>query len=181
MKQRNFKIHAKSEVFKKTKMKKSAAFTLIEILITMTILSVGLLGLAGLQATSLKTNQSAYSRSQATQLAYDMADRIRANPAESSKRADANPNTLANSVYVMANIPNPQPSCGSSPGCIPALMAQNDLAQWFANIRDTLPNGRGSVAVDANTRIFTITVTWDDNRDGIVDGKDPNFVMSFQI
>ena len=61
-------------------MNKNTGFTLIEVLIAMLVLAVGLLGLAGLQATSLKNNQSAYNRSQATQLAYDIADRMRSNP-----------------------------------------------------------------------------------------------------
>ena len=61
------------------KMKTHSGFTLIEVLISMLILAVGLLGLAGLQATGLRNNLSAYNRSQATQLAYDMADRMRAN------------------------------------------------------------------------------------------------------
>ncbi len=64
-------------------MKTNTGFTLIEVLIAMLVLAVGLLGLAGLQATSLRNNQSAYNRSQATQLAYDLADRMRANFTES--------------------------------------------------------------------------------------------------
>jgi len=60
----------------------SKGFTLIEALIAVVILAIGLLGIAGLQATNLKNNQSAYNRSQATLLAYDMADRIRANSSE---------------------------------------------------------------------------------------------------
>ena len=71
---------------------KNAGFTLIEVLIAMLVLAVGLLGLAGLQATSLRNNQSAYNRSQATQLAYDLADRMRANFTEANK--------LANSTYI---------------------------------------------------------------------------------
>ena len=54
-------------------------FTLLEVLVAVLVLAIGLLGLAGLQATSLRVNQSASMRSQATNLAYDMADRIRAN------------------------------------------------------------------------------------------------------
>ena len=57
----------------------SAGFTLIEVLVALIIVSIGLLGLAGLQATSVRFNQQAYLRSQAVQQAYDMADRIRAN------------------------------------------------------------------------------------------------------
>jgi type IV pilus assembly protein PilV len=54
-------------------------FTLVEILVSMVILAIGLLGLASLQTLSLKDNQDAYLYSQASALAYDMSDRIRAN------------------------------------------------------------------------------------------------------
>lgn len=54
-------------------------FTLIEVLVAMLILSIGLLGMAGLQSLSFKMNQSAHLSSQATFLSYDMIDRMRAN------------------------------------------------------------------------------------------------------
>ena len=53
--------------------------TLIEVLIALIVLSIGLLGLALLQVTSVQSNHSAYYRSQATVLAHDLADRMRAN------------------------------------------------------------------------------------------------------
>jgi type IV pilus assembly protein PilV len=56
---------------------KNTGFTLIEVLIAMLVLAGGLLGLAGLQAASLSNGQSAYNRSQATQLAYQLADNMR--------------------------------------------------------------------------------------------------------
>jgi type IV pilus assembly protein PilV len=152
-------------------MNKNTGFTLIEVLIAMLVLAVGLLGLAGLQATSLKNNQSAYNRSQATQLAYDMADRIRANPSEANK--------LGTSAYAATTTAATQSSCNSSPGCTPALMAQNDRAQWNANIISSLGSlGTGSVTVNAATRIFSITINWDDNRSG---AADTHFAMSFQL
>lgn len=52
--------------------------TLLEVLVSIVIIAFGLLGLAGLQATSVKGNHSAYLRSQATLLAYDMGERMRA-------------------------------------------------------------------------------------------------------
>lgn len=159
-------------------MNKAAGFTLIEVLIAVVLLAGGLLGLAALQAASLKNNQSAYNRSQATQLAYDMADRIRANPVESSDRANTNPSTLAASAYAATATPAPQASCDSSPGCTSALMAQNDRAKWLADIASNLPSGTGTIAVDAATRVFTITINWDDNRSG---AADTHFAMSFQI
>ena len=154
--------------------KKNTGFTLIEVLIAMLVLAVGLLGLAGFQVFSLRNNQSAYNRSQATQLAYDMADKIRANPAEA--------NNLASSTYVLTSAAILQTSCNSSPGCTPAMMAQNDRALWNANIISALGSfGAGSITVDPATKVFTITINWDDDRDGDADANDPNFQMSFQL
>jgi len=59
----------------------SEGFTLLEVLIAVVVLSIGLLGLAGLQTTGLRNNQDAYARTQAATLANDMADRIRSNMA----------------------------------------------------------------------------------------------------
>lgn len=55
--------------------------SLLEVLIAVVILSIGLLGLAGLQVASLRVNQGAMQRSQATILAYDMLDRMRSDVA----------------------------------------------------------------------------------------------------
>src|SRR4030065_2717121 len=54
-------------------------FTLLEVLVAIVVMSIGLLGLAGLMASSLKNSHSAYQRTQATWLAYDALDRMRAN------------------------------------------------------------------------------------------------------
>jgi type IV pilus assembly protein PilV len=60
----------------------NGGFTLVEVLVAVLVLAVGLLGLAGLQLASMKSNHSAYRRSQATIAAYDLLDRMRANPGE---------------------------------------------------------------------------------------------------
>lgn len=59
---------------------KQRGFTLVEALITAIVMAVGLLGLAGLQIAGMKSNHSAYLRSQATIASYDLLDRMRANP-----------------------------------------------------------------------------------------------------
>src|SRR5690606_37316619 len=58
---------------------RGGGFTLIEVLIALVVMSVGLLGLASLQTNTLAFNRDAYLRSQATALAYDIIDRMRAN------------------------------------------------------------------------------------------------------
>ena len=59
---------------------KQRGFTLLEVMIALLIFSIGLLGLAGLQAGGLRSNNQAQLRTIAVIQAYDMADRIRANP-----------------------------------------------------------------------------------------------------
>lgn len=69
--------------------KKQQGTTLIEVLIAVVIISIGLLSVAALQTVALKSNNGSYYRSQATFLAYDLADRIRAAP-ESAENGDYN-------------------------------------------------------------------------------------------
>jgi len=158
-------------------MHKITGFTLIEVLIALVILTGGLLGLAAFQASSIKNNQSAYNRSQATQLAYDIADRMRANTADASRIAASTYITFAPSAAAS------QPSCKTAPGCIAALMAQNDLFEWYAVLSTTLPgcNTAECGSITVNGALFTVTINWDDNRDGIIDNNDPSFTTSFSI
>ncbi len=120
-------------------------FTLLEVMVTVLVLSIGLLGLAGLQATSLKLNSSAYLRSQATNLAYDMADRMRAN--RQVALSGAYDGTAATTCQVI----NPTGD-----------MAEQDVAAWGNALACTLPQGAGSIAT--NGGIVTIVVQWDDSR-----------------
>ena len=146
-------------------------FSLIEVLVSALILSIGLVGVAGLQAMSLKNNQSAYMRSQASAMAYDLADRMRTNVA------------AANSGMYDPTAAAVHASCSTTVGCSPQQMAQNDLAEWSAALAANLPLGTGFSCIDstpndgasvanpqcdgAGTRM-TIKVWWDDDRDGTV-------------
>lgn len=162
-------------------MNKNSGFTLIEVLIATLVLAVGLLGLAGLQAASIKNNLSAFNRSQTTQLAYDMADRMRANKNESVDPTTGNVIAASTYLAMASTAAVVQASCATTTGCTAAQMAQNDLFQWNAALTNTLPSGTGTITAVAATRVFTITVNWDDNRDGAVNASDPNFSVSFQL
>ena len=136
----------------------STGFTLIEVLVAIIVLSVGLLGLAGLQATSMRNNHDAYLTTQATYLANDMADRIRANT-----------NTVALAAYAAGN----SGACNTAAGCPPAAMAANDRLDWDTILANFLPAGQGAVARAGNQ--FTITVMWDELRNGATGtGCNPN-------
>jgi type IV pilus assembly protein PilV len=127
-------------------MRKENGFTLLEILVTLSIVSIALLGIAGITANSLKDNQSASSRSQAVLLAGDIIDRMRANRT-TAEGASPSPYNLA---------------LGASPsgGGIP----QTDLTEWRDALAAAFPAGTGSVNLDAATRKVTVVVQWDDSR-----------------
>ena len=126
-------------------------FTLLEVLIALLILSIGLLGLAALQTTSLRSNQMASMRTTATQLAYDMSDRMRANPVG-----------VAAGEYVLAGGTTPT---GTSIGAL-------DLIAWNLAVV-ALPGGRTSITQCDGTSVppcdgvtHIITVQWDEMRTG---------------
>lgn len=111
---------------------------LIEVMVTVLILSTSLLGLAALQNRSLQYNHSAYLRSQANILAYDLLDRIRIN------RTDIN----SYSIDLDDDAP-----VGTS-------LVQADLREWRANIASALPDGRGSITCTAASGVCTVTIEW---------------------
>ena len=149
-------------------MNKNAGFTLIEVLIAMVVLAIGLLGLAGLQVTSLKNNQSAYNLSQATQLAYDLADRMRANVAGAATYTTGTAATIAN--------------CKNTTGCSPTEMAVNDLFEWNSAISAALPNG-GTGTITISDGVYSITISWTENRDDNAYGVSDitSFQTSFRL
>lgn len=151
----------------------SQGFTLVEILVSVFVLGIGLLGLSGLQVASLQNNHSAYLRSQATLLAYDMADRMRANL------------TAVRSLDYNQATATLNGNCSNATGCSPAEMAQNDLYEWSHSSSPTsvarlLPNGAGMVCIDStpndgksssancdgNGVTYAIKVWWSDDRSG---------------
>lgn len=126
---------------------RSRGLTLVEILVALFILSIGLLGLAGLQTASLKFNTSAYYRTQATALAYGLADRMRAN------RAAA----FADDYSV--GLADPAPVCAAP--VVAGSVPQQDISAWRMALACRLPLGNGSVERVGNN--FTFTVQWDDS------------------
>ena len=163
----------------------------------MLVLAIGLLGMAALQGAGLRNNQTAYYRSQAASLAYEMGDRMRSN-----KRAVDNNNYAA----VLGTEAAPAYNCaatfpGSNTSCLSNEMALVDISQWQTSLQQTFPMGRGTVtctdnqdsgftdadnngindadtdgdacstSTDPNNPVSSthiITITWDHNRDGAI-------------
>jgi len=133
-------------------------FTLIEVLIALVIMSIGMLGIAGLYVHSMQAGRTSLFRHHAVTLAGDVADRIRANP-----RAVA--------AYVAAGGNNNCVDGGVD--CSPAEMAANDIWLWDQQAANTLPNGTVNIVVN-NAIVpptYQITVTW----------NEPGETMSYSV
>jgi len=125
--------------------------SMIESLIALLVISVGLLGIAALQLTSVGLNGSALNHSQAVWIANNMADRIRANGGQFAAYNGKN----------TAEAPD-------NPGCMEARCSATDIvdldtAEW-AEMISILPSGQGLVTGDASN--LEIRVMWDDEGTG---------------
>jgi type IV pilus assembly protein PilV len=129
----------------RTRTRFNRGFSLLEVLITLLVLSIGLLGVAAMQAFSLKANQSANFRTQATALANMMAERMRAHGG----------GALNTTVAYYGS--------GSD------ARASADLADWQNAIQAQLPNGVGTLVFNGDN--IGVSITWTDARWAIGDAN----------
>lgn len=149
-------------------------FTLIEVLISVLVVSLGLLGMASLQMKSIQFSRSAHHRSMATVLAHDMSERMRANI-----QGVQDPNAYYNQLTGAAS--------GSVYACAVQVCDSQDLQQddyntWRTGLGELLPSGEGIVCIDdspydgspsgpecsysGGPSQFVIKVWWDEDGDG---------------
>jgi type IV pilus assembly protein PilV len=128
-----------------SKISRESGFTMMEVLVAVVIVSFGLLGFASMLTKAIQDNRIAYMRSQATVLAYDITERMRANRSEAI--------TGGYTIGLGAN------ASGNT-------MAALDTQDWKNTLAQILPGGDGSVNVDGNGNA-TIIIRWDEDGDGI--------------
>jgi type IV pilus assembly protein PilV len=154
--------------------RRSGGFSMIELLVAVLVMGIGVLGITALQMVSLQNNRGALQRAEAVQLAYDMMDRIRANPSGTPPGADYDNLDLEDGPPATVNCNDQE--------CTQAQMVSFDQAVWKCSLggyneedtcqtlRNTdaiageddqpgLTEGDGSVTVDGNGMI-TVTVQW---------------------
>lgn len=181
-------------------MQAQKGFTLIEVMIAFFILAVGLLGMAALLTTSVRSNQSAYYRTQAAYLASDMADRIRANRQTPDYAAITG--SSQNCIVKSASATLQTLSCDTG------TMAQWDVYDWHQTVAQSLPGGAalvnkmsivcldstpqdGTEGTDTSTAacdgvsvatggLIAVKIWWDENRDGDITADDPRVVVTLR-
>ena len=135
-------------------MKSQSGFTMVETLVALVVLAIGLLGIAALYLNSLQAGRTAIYRTEAVNLAADLADRIRAN-----RTAVAAYGNVFGDAFVAV------PACATTAGCTPAQLATTDLSGWKAALALQLPTGQGQVVVTlpvaaGEPASYVITVQW---------------------
>jgi type IV pilus assembly protein PilV len=138
-------------------------FSLIEVMVALVVVSVGMIGIAALYGQGLSAGRTALYRTQAVNLAADMADRIRVNRRGGAAYGGAGANNGCDPPGVV--------------NCTPAQMAAHDLWVWTNQVQQQLPNGVGAVQFTGTTpATYTITVTWQDTGLGAV-----NYQLAIQV
>lgn len=138
-----FENHA----FKNRAVQNQRGFSLVEVLIALVIMSVGMLGIAGLYVQTMQAGRTSMLRHHAVTLAGDVADRIRANP-------------RAGIAYQGAGLDG---SCVSGVvNCTEVEMAGHDIMLWKQQAVDSLPTGDVEITFDDTgvPPLYTINVTW---------------------
>ena len=137
------------------RVRRQRGISMVEALIALVVISVGMLGIAGLYLTSMQASRSAKLRSYAVELAGSIADRIRAN-----REAGAAYNTASYGG-------EPSEHDCETARCSAANLAEDDLAKWLVDIRAQLPGAdavTGTVVVtdraDPESDNYVISVTW---------------------
>ena len=152
---------------------RQAGFTMIEVLVSLLIIVLGLLGLAGLQARMQQAEFESYQRTQALVLLYDMVDRIYMNRVAAScfRFTDAG----SGAPFIGSTGASVPSSCGAT-GAALALAALQDLHLQLQGEGEkkggaqvgALVGARGCVSYDAgsalpgipDTGIYTVTIAW---------------------
>jgi type IV pilus assembly protein PilV len=150
-----------------SKLRSERGFLMIEVLITMFILLVGLLGIVGLQARSQQAETESYQRTQALMLLRDMADRMNANRLNAASYVTGTSSPLGTGSPI-------------GPCAAPSTIAESDQCAWRAsllgaaetssgacnmatgvNCVGAMIGARGCVTqLDAANRIYLLEVVW---------------------
>jgi type IV pilus assembly protein PilV len=138
-------------IHKLTTHNRQRGVSLVESMIALLVISIGLLGIAALQITSMKQNNSALHHSQAVWIGYNIADRIRANFTQFDSYAGIN----TDNGYSQ--------DCASGP-CSAAQLVVSDAASW-ATAMQNLPAGLGIISSPTANELL-IKIMWDDEGTG---------------
>ncbi len=159
-------------------MLKQRGVSMIEVLVTLLVTAVGLLGVASLQMNAVKNTRESQMRSIATVLAHDMAERMRSNLVGLS---------VPNQYYDQMDGTATATDCRAG-ACSPDQLAQYDYWEWSQQLNNLLPLGTGVVCIDSTPNdgvdgngqcdvnlaipaTYAIKIFWDEDGDGVRESR----------
>ena len=143
-----------------------AGFSMIEVLVTVLIFAIGLLGVASLQTTGMRMVRDGGQLGQAAMLASSMADKMRSN--------------AAGDTYI--DVDGGDTSCDGSdddPPTYDCTPAQEDMFAWNDEIEEFLPGGSGVVENDGE--VYEISVTWQESDDSNQANNTRTYTLAVRI
>ena len=156
---------------------KSRGFTLLEALLGFLILAIGMLGIASLQALSLKAGKTSIYNSVAMMKVDELFESMRANST-----------SLALSAYQTASAGDgTDNSCTTAAGCSGTELAQEDIFWWKKNLKAGLPDAAtatvavSDLALPSLMRTATITITWEERNKDSEEASEKTFIASANI
>lgn len=147
--------------------------SLIEVLVSILIVSVGVISMAGMMFKSTQVAKASESRAIAALLAADIADRIKANAV--AARAGGFDVTAAFNTAVATQAAS---ACTDAAPCTNAAMAADELGQWRSLVKNSLPEGAGYLQHDtanAPSEYVDVWVAWQDAKALSMGGVDDEF------
>lgn len=141
-------------------------FSIVEVLVAIIILSVGMLGAVGMQATAMQSNKEARNQAAATTFARELAEKMRGNHTVAIKTAAADNPYIFDITLVGTPITTPTVNCFTD-GCTTVKDAATwDVADWQGRVQDVLPTPRVKVCFDQTPFDSAGKPQWDCTDDG---------------
>ncbi len=142
----------------------SRGFTMLEAVIALLVLSIGLLGMAGLQSTSARLSGESHMRSITTLAASEIIDKIRMRTGKQGRD-------------MRAGVIDEYATTGAAAGCdYSASAIEDDLACWQTSLAAQLPDGQGEVIDDGNGFV-TVRISWEDRETGDTESIDWSYMV----
>lgn len=149
--------------------RKQAGFSMVEILVAIMILSIGVLGAVGMQASSMQSNKEARFQAAAGSLARELAEKMRGNHTVAIETtAVANPYLLDVTLTSATTLSEPTPNCVSA-ACPTALnIAAWDIYEWQLRVRDTFSSPKIKICMDQDPFDSSGVPKWECSNTGTV-------------
>jgi len=138
-------------------MKKQSGFSMLEVLVSLLIIMIGALGMAGIQMLSISNTEIARYQSLAALLASSMAAEIQGN----QKYWGTAPTGISVTGGAVSGGPSASSSCGSA--CTASQVAGNTLQTWATSIANVLPTANGSISCSNTPATCTVQLQWQEN------------------